>query len=71
MEKTFIPDRPGEPRRTWANINKIRKQLKWKPVVEFEDGVKEMLKDIYLWKNAPLWTKSKRKATKIWMEYLK
>ena len=71
-KKIFIPDRPGEPRRTWANINKIRKQLKWKPVVEFEEGVKEMLKDIYLWKNAPLWTKSKiRKATKIWMKYLK
>ncbi len=71
-KKTFIPDRPGEPRKTWANISKIKKQLKWKPKVKFEEGVKEMLKDIYLWKNAPLWTpKNIKSATKIWFKYLK
>ena len=35
-----IPNRPGEPRVTWANTSKIRKDLKWKPLINFEDGLK-------------------------------
>lgn len=68
---TYIPDRPGEPRKTWANIDKIKKELKWKPVVKFEDGVKIMLSYIDDWKMAPLWSpKSIKSATKIWFKYL-
>ena len=38
----------------------------------FENGVKEMLKDIQNWKNAPLLDKkSIKKATKTWFKYLK
>ena len=66
-----IPDRPGEPQKTWANINKIKKLLKWKPKMNFEDGVNIMLKEIDLWKTAPLWTPKKIKtATKSWFKYL-
>ncbi|MDC0349109.1 GDP-mannose 4,6-dehydratase [Alphaproteobacteria bacterium] len=70
-EKTFIPKRPGEPDCTWADISKIQKDLNWKPEVSFECGVKEMLKDIDRWKDAPLWDKDSIKtATKTWFEYL-
>ena len=68
---TFIPNRPGEPRKTWANIQKIKKELKWKPVVNFKNGVKKMLNQIDEWKTAPLWSpKSIQSATKIWFKYL-
>ena len=67
-----IPDRPGEPMRSCANISKAKKFLKWKPEVKFEDGIKEMLKEINNWKDAPLWTPKKiKKATKTWFSFLK
>lgn len=67
-----IPNRPGEPMKTWANISKIKNHLNWKPKINFEDGVKKMLNHIDNWKSAPLWTpKSINKATKIWFKHLK
>ncbi len=67
-----IPKRPGEPDVTWANISRIKKLTGWKPIVKFEDGVNEMLKNIDYWKNAPLWNKTNiNKATKSWFKYLK
>ena len=71
-KKIYLPKRPGEPNCTWANIKKIKKDLKWKPEVPFEEGVKHMLNDIQSWKKAPLWDKrSIKKATKTWFKYLK
>ncbi len=71
-KKSFIPWRPGEPFKTEAGTEKIRKKLKWKPKVFLKDGIRMVLKDINNWKNAPLWTKEKiSKATKIWIKYLK
>jgi len=68
---TYIPKRPGEPTATLADISKIKKILKWQPEISFEEGVKNMLKNINYWKNAPLWTPEKIKgATKEWFEYL-
>jgi UDP-glucose 4-epimerase len=70
-KKTFIPDRPGEPKRTWANISRIKKDLKWKPKINFKQGVKKMLKNIDDWNDAPLWNpKSIKGATKIWFKYM-
>ena len=66
-----IPDRPGEPKKTWANIKKIKKDLNWKPNIKFKDGVEKMLKQIDKWKTAPLWSpKSIKLATKNWFKYL-
>ena len=66
-----LPKRPGEPDSTHANISKIKKQLKWRPKVKFEDGVKKMLENINDWKDAPTWTKSKIKiATKDWFKVM-
>ncbi len=68
----FIKKRPGEPKYTWANISKIKKELKWEPKISFESGVKKMLDNISDWKNAPLWDRNSiNKATKAWFKYLK
>lgn len=68
----FIPWRPGEPFKTEANINKIKKYLNWMPKVPLKDGIKSILMDINYWKKAPLWTPKKIKvATKEWTKYLK
>tara|TARA_S200000501_G_C20850676_1_gene755555 strand:- start:1551 stop:2552 length:1002 start_codon:yes stop_codon:yes gene_type:complete len=70
-KKLFIPDRPGEPRKSSADISKIKKELKWYPLIKFDDGIKSMLKEIHKWKDAPLWTPKKiKKATKTWFSYL-
>ncbi len=66
-----LPKRPGEPDCTWANVNKLKQDTKWKPRIGFEDGIKEMLYNISDWKDAPLWNKKKiYKATKLWFKYL-
>lgn len=68
---TYIPKRPGEPEKTFADISKIRKLLGWKPQVRFEDGVATMLSHLSQWKSAPLWTPEKIEvATKDWFQYL-
>ena len=67
-----IPKRPGEPDLTSANINKVKKELNWKPKISIKEGVKNLLNDIDYWNNAPLWTPKKIKvATKDWFKYLK
>ena len=71
-KKIRIPDRPGEPRVSKADIRKIKSKLKWKPKIKFNDGIKNMLKEIKNWKDAPLWTPSKiKKVTEEWFSYLK
>ena len=69
--KVFIPNRPGEPKRSCADISKIRRELKWKPKIKFRNGIFQMLKEINEWKDAPLWTPKKiKKVTKSWFNYL-
>lgn len=66
-----IPERPGEPDCTFADISKISKMLGWKPKVGFEDGVNIMLQNIDQWRNAPVWDeKSIAEATRDWFAYL-
>lgn len=70
-EVTYIPKRPGEPDCTFADISKIQSQLGWSPKVPFEEGVKELLKSISLWNDAPVWTPDTiADATKDWFRYL-
>ena len=69
---TYIKWRPGEPTKTHANISKIQNDLKWKPIIKFDDGINEIIRNIKHWKNAPLWTEAKiKKATKNWFKFLK
>lgn len=70
-KKIFIPKRPGEPNITFADINKIKKIIRWKPKVSIEEGMKKVLNEISYWKKAPVWTRAKIKiATKNWFKYL-
>ena len=67
----FIPKRPGEPDKTHADIGKAIKLLSWKPQVSFESGVNEVLKQINLWEEAPVWNKENiKQATSTWFQYL-
>ena len=66
-----IPRRPGEPDITSANINKIKKELNWKPKISIKQGTKNLLNEINYWNSAPVWTPKKIKvATKDWFKYL-
>ena len=70
-KKIFVPKRPGEPFKTHANINLIKKELNWKPKISLKDGINEVLSNIDYWQNAPLWNKRKiQVATKDWFKYL-
>lgn len=67
----YIPKRPGEPDRTHADITKIKKILGWRPKVSFEEGVKNILKNIDYWKDSPVWSpRTIKKATNEWFRYL-
>ena len=68
---TYIPERPGEPKCTWADIQKIRTHLNWEPLISFETGVTRMLDCIENWEHAPLWDPiSIEKATETWFTFL-
>ena len=70
--KTYIPNRPGEPKITFACTAKIKKLLKWKPKITIDQGIKLLLKDINYWRNAPVWTPKKIKlATNDRFKYIK
>ncbi|NJR20765.1 MAG: SDR family oxidoreductase [Richelia sp. CSU_2_1] len=66
-----IPKRPGEPDCTWGDIAKAKTLLGWQPQVSFPEGVSQMLANIDLWREAPVWTPdSIQEATKEWFERL-
>lgn len=68
----YIPSRPGEPLVTWANIDKIKSHLNWRPKITFKNGVQQIINDINYWKSAPLWNKTRIKvATKDWFKYMR
>ena len=70
--KINVPKRPGEPDRSQADITKIKKELNWKPKISIKSGVKELLKHIDNWSDAPVWTPNLiAKATKTWFKLLK
>lgn len=70
-ERVYIPKRPGEPDCTWADTAKIERDLGWRPQVPFEEGVRRMMAEIEVWKDAPLWEPgSIAEATKTWFRYL-
>ena len=71
-KRVKIPIRKNEPFITFANTDKIRKELNWKPKIKFEDGMKKMLMNKNYWSKAPLWDPKKiKKATALWHKYMK
>ncbi len=70
-KKIYIPKRPGEPDCTYADITKILKKTKWKPLITFEEGIEKLLENINDFQDAPLWDKkSIENETKDWFKYL-
>ena len=70
-EVVHLPKRPGEPDCTWADITKIQRDLGWKQLVSFEDGVGQMLKNLNYWREAPVWDPASiAGATKNWFAFL-
>jgi UDP-glucose 4-epimerase len=66
-----IPQRPGEPDCTWADITRIGRDLGWKPEMSFEQGVAEVVQNIEYWRDAPLWEPdSISRSTAAWFDYL-
>lgn len=43
-KKIFIPKRPGEPKRSFANISKLKKDINWRPIITINEGIKRLLK---------------------------
>lgn len=71
VEKTFIPDRPGEPKKTHAAVDRAEKDLEWSPKVSFEEGCEIMKGLIPQFKDAPVWSpQAIAAATKSWFEAL-
>jgi UDP-glucose 4-epimerase len=69
-ERIYIPKRPGEPDCTFADTQKIRSLIDWKPKVTLEGGVARMMEVIDDWRDAPLWTQeSIAEATKDWFKH--
>lgn len=70
-EKLHIPERPGEPRTTFADTRKISSVLGWAPEVGFEEGIKRVLSQIDYWKDAPVWEPDAIEvATADWFKFL-
>jgi UDP-glucose 4-epimerase len=66
-----VPRRPGEPDCTWADTSRIRAELGWEPLVSFEQGVAEMLRNIDCWRSAPVWDPASiESATRTWFAML-
>ena len=39
--KTIVPDRPGHDRRYLLDSSKIRRELGWAPLIEWEQGLRD------------------------------
>ena len=71
-ERVHIPDRPGEPRITHADISLARKSLLWDPEISFEEGLKIVMAQKHLWKDAPVWTpEAISKVTRDWFKHVR
>ena len=66
-----LPERPGEPDRTYADVRKITDMLGWRPQVSFEQGVGVMVSEIEAWRDAPVWDEDTiAEATRDWFAHL-
>jgi UDP-glucose 4-epimerase len=67
----YIPDRPGEPKVTHADITNICRDLDFKPKILIEEGIQSILDNINDYKSQTIWTPSKiEKVTTNWFKNL-
>ena len=63
--------RKDEVLKLYPSIYKAKKILNWKPKITIEKGIKDLLRNVNYWKDAPIWTPSSiKKATKVWFKLL-
>lgn len=66
-----VPERPGEPACTHADIRRIQAELDWQPRVSIEEGVADLLARLDDWRDAPVWTPDRiAEATRAWFTHL-
>lgn len=71
MARVYIPERPGEPHVTWADITNIKDGLGWEPHINIADGVSSLAAEVEYYRDAPVWTpESIEKATDSWFRRL-
>jgi dTDP-glucose 4,6-dehydratase len=58
--KTIVPDRPGHDRRYLLDSSKLRRDLGWEPVIEFERGLRETV--AWYTENREWWEPLKKRA---------
>ena len=70
-EVVHVPKRPGEPDCTFADTTLIHAVTGWRPEISFENGVAQVLENIEMWRDAPVWTPGTiAEATRDWFKYL-
>lgn len=42
--KRIVPDRPGHDRRYLLDSGKIREELGWRPLIDFETGIRQTIR---------------------------
>ena len=68
---TYIPDRPGEPKMTWAENSKIKQYLNWENRTTLENGIQQLLEKIDEYADSQKWDEdSIKRATHNWFKYL-
>jgi dTDP-glucose 4,6-dehydratase len=58
--KTYVPDRPGHDRRYLLDHSKIERELGWRPLIAFEDGLARTV--AWYADHRDWWTRRKREA---------
>lgn len=67
-----LPKRPGEPDCTFADTTRITAELGWRARVPIETGVENLLGELDLWRDAPVWTANTiAEATRDWFKYIR
>lgn len=70
-DRVRLPERPGEPRITFADTARASREILWHPKVSFEEGVGVMRTLIPQFERAPVWTAdSIAKETRPWFQHL-
>lgn len=59
--KTYVPDRPSHDRRYLLDSSKVRTELGWKPLINFDDGLRETVQ--WYVENRQLWQALKERES--------
>ena len=55
-KRACLPERKGEPRSIWANVEETRRTFRWAPGIGIQEGILGLLEHIEEFRDAPAWT---------------